>query len=441
MKQVTLLALSVVFAGFWLSAVSLAGEMPSVQEHLTGLVEESLQNNPDLAAAKERWEMSGHRVLPAQSLDDPTLGLAFSNYPVDSLRADQTPMTGNEFRIAQNFPFPGKLAARGDVARQQALWFKAVYEDAHLQLAQKVKDAYFRLYYQQRAIIVTEENLAIIESFINLTKTRYEVGSGQQQDLLKAQVQQSRLMERLFTLQQQRRSMLADLNRLLARPAGQPLEVPGQLELLPVDTDPQQLKAAARQNRPLFNSYQSLIDRYASQRELAELDYYPNFNVWTSYRFRDDDLPDSGTDFISAGVTMNLPIWREKRSAAVAEAEAAMRMARRQQEDFGNQVDATIQNVFAQLQKNRDLAILFDTGLIPQAQQTFDASLNAYQVDKVDFLSLLDSLMTLYNYQLDYQRVLADFHRNIATLEAAAGIRFSATGPWKDQSTDNRITP
>ena len=426
MKPITLLFTSVVLVFSWGYASAAAQADRPLRPQLSGLVEEALQNNPDLAAARERWEMSEHRILPAQSLDDPTLGVAFSNYPIDSLRADETPMTGNEFRIAQNFPFPGKLAAKGDVARQQALWFKAVYEDARLQLAQKVEDVYYRLSYQQQAIAVTEENLAILENFISLTKTRYEVGSGLQQDLLKAQLQQTRLMDRLFTLRQQRRSLLAGFNRLLDRPAGQPLEVNESLELRPVAADTERLKEFARQNRPMFASYQALIDRYASQRDLAELDYYPNFNVWTSYRFRDDDLPDTGTDFISAGVTMNLPIWREKRSAAVAEAEAGLRMARRQRDDFGSQVNATIQDVSAQLEKNRELAQLYATGLLPQAQQTFDASLSAYQVGKVDFLSLLDSLMRLYNYQLDYQQVLADYQRNIAQLEAAAGYRFSA---------------
>jgi len=425
MRPVVFLALSMVLAILGLHGPARGTELPTDKTPLADLVDEALQNNPDLQAARERWQMSEHRIVPAQSLDDPTLGVAFSNYPVDSFRADETPMTGNELRIAQNFPFPGKLAAKGEVARQQALWYKAVYEDGRLQLAQKIKDAYFRLYYQDRAIAVTEENLAILENFISLTKTRYEVGSGLQQDLLKAQLQQSRLMDRLFTQQQQRRSVLAGLNQLLARPSGQSLEVTAELSLATVTAEPQQLRQAARQNRPMFASYQSLIDRYGSQRDLAELDYYPNFNVWTSYRFRDDDLPDTGTDFISAGVTMNLPIWREKRSAAVAEAEAGLRMALRQQQEFGNQVDATIEDVSARLEKNHDLAVLFATGLIPQAQQTFDASLSAYQVGKVDFLSLLDSLMTLYDYRLDYQRVLADYHRNIAELEGASGVRLA----------------
>jgi len=420
MKQVTVWIL--ILAGLFLNTAALAEEASGDQGQLNALVDEALQNNPELQAARERWQINEHKVIPAQALDDPVLGFSFSNYPVDSFRTDQAPMTGNEFKISQNLPFPGKLDAKGEVAEQQALWFKAVYEDARLQLAEKVKDSYFRLYYQDRAIAVTEENLAILKNFISLTKTRYEVGTGLQQDLLKAQVEQSKLLDRQFTLRQQRRSLQAGFNRLLARPADQQLVLPGKLALTPVSVDPQRLRETARQNRPMFDSYQSLISRYESQRKLAELDYYPNFNIWTSYRFRDDNLPDQGTDFVSAGVSINLPIWQKKRSETVAEADSGLRMAQRQLEEFRNQVDATIQDVAAQLEKNHNLVQLYSTGIIPQAQQSFDASLTAYQVGRVEFLNLLDGLMTLYRYQLDYERALADYQRNIAQLEAAVGV-------------------
>lgn len=432
--------LIVALSSLGLNAAALASNQPEAALQADSLVEEALQNNPDLQAAKARWEMASHRVVPARTLDDPTLGLAFSNYPVDSFEADQTPMTGNELRLSQNVPFPGKLAAKGEAAEQQALWFKAVYEDARLQLAQQVRDAYFRLYYQEQAIKINQENLQILENFTSLTKSRYEVGTGLQQDLLKAQVEQSKLLDRLFSLRQQRQSLLAQLNRLLARPANQPLASAGELALTPITVDPGQLKERARQNRPMFASYQSLIDRYDSQRRLAKLDYYPNFNVWASYRFRDDDLPDQGTDFASVGVSINLPIWRERRSEAVAEADSGIRMARRQLEEFHNQVDATIEDVAAQLEKNRNLVQLFDTGIIPQARQSFDASLAAYQVGKIEFLSLLDSLMNLYRYQLDHQRALVDYHRNIARLQAETGTDLAGADPLRNHTTD-RMKP
>lgn len=394
---------------------------PLSDDQLQVLVEEALRNNPELQAARERWEMYQHKIVPAGALEDPMLGVAFSNYPIDSFAADRTPMTGNEIRLEQKFPFPGKLAEKTEMARQQSHWFRSVYEDARLQLSGKVKDSYYRLFYLEGALAVTEENLGILDSFISLTATRYEVGRGLQQDVLKAQVEQSKLTDKLIALRQQRRSLQAQLTRLLGRQDAPALVLPDQLRLPEVPADAGRLKALARTQRPMFAAYQSVIERYASQRQLAKLDYYPNLTVWTSYRFRDDDLPDQGTDFLSAGVGVNLPLWREKRSAAVAEADSAIRMARRQFEEFANQVDFTIEDALAGLQKNHDQALLYQTGIIPQAQQSFDASLSAYQVGKIELLSLLDSLMTLYRYQIDYQRALSDALRDITRLEVATG--------------------
>jgi len=410
------------------AGAALGAESSGLQEQLDVLVRDALQNNPDLQAGQERWSMFEQKIPQSQSLDDPMLGIAFSNYPLDSLKSDQTPMTGNEIRLAQKFPFPGKLDAKGEVARQQARWYQAVYEDARLRLAGQVKEQYFRLCFIARAIEVTEKNLQILDSFTQLTMTRYEVGKGLQQDVLKAQVEQSKLLDKLLSLRQQRQSAQAALDRLVGRSAAASLDLSGALPAVADVADAQLLKEAARHNRPLFTAYETLIKRYASQRKLADLDYYPNFEIWTSYRFRDDDLPDGGTDFISAGIGISLPIWRDKRSAAVAEADTGMRMASRQFEDFRNQVDFSIEDSLAQLQKNHQQAQLFASGIIPQAQQSFDASLSAYQVGKVELLTLLDSLMTLYRYQIDYQRALTDALRDAARLEAAVGSSL-ANGP------------
>jgi len=415
------LLLAVCLLGGYAAAWGADGTTPT---GLDALVAEALANNPDLAAAETRWEMFEHKVLPAQTLDDPRLGFAFSNYPVDSFEANETPMTGKDIQLSQTFPFPGKLGAKGEVAEQQALWYKGVWEDGKLQLAQKVKDAWYRLYFQDKAIAITQKNLDILDDFIRLTETKYEVGTGLQQDVLKAQVERSKLMDRLFTLRQQRATVLADFNTLLNRPAAATPDTSAEPEMTSVVQDLEALQALSQQNRPLYTSYQSLIDRYEKQRKLARLDSYPDFNVWAGYRVREEVRGDPvpGTDFVSAGVSINLPIWRKKREESVAEADSGIRMARQQYEDFRNRVAFAIHDAYAQMEKNRDLLALFKTGIIPQAQQSFEASLSAYQVGEVDFLNLLDSLMTLYRYQIDYHRVLSDYQRNVAQLEAAVGV-------------------
>jgi len=412
---------------FLLALMLLLPASPSLAEvtsSLPTLVDEALAKNPDLQAAEARWQMYERKIIPARTLDDPMLTLDFSNYPIDTFSADETPMTGNDLKLSQQFPFPGKLAAKGEMAEQEALWYRGSYEDGKLQLVKQVKEAYYRLFFLDRSIAITNQNLAILDDFISLTQTRYKVGKGLQANVLKAQVERSKLMDQLFTLKQRRTTALADLNRLLDRPTGTPVTTVEDMDMTPVKVTVAELQQESEQRRPLFAAYKALVERYQAQRHLGKLDYLPDFNVFASYRQRESVKGDpvDGTDFATLGVTINLPIWQKKRAEKVAEAESGIRMAMQRYDDFRTKVDFTIHDNFAQMEKNRDLVSLYSTGIIPQADQTYQASLTAYQVDKVDFLTLLDSLLTLYRYKIDYFRALSDYQQNLAALAAAAGV-------------------
>ena len=331
---------------------------PVLASELDELVQEALTNNPDLAAMKSRWEQSSYKIPQVGSLNDPILSFAFSNYPSDDFSSDTAPMTGNEVKLAQMFPFPGKLENRIALASEQAKWFEAAYYDSHYQVARKVKDAWYRLYYKQKAIDVVERNMKLVDDIIRLTEVRYETGAGLQQDVLKAQVKRSDLMDQLISLQQQKAVIESELNRLLNRPAGTFI-VPGNLDLPRTDVTLDEFQRAGLEKRPMNEAYQALVKRYRYQKKLADLDDYPDVTLWGSWRFRDDNLPDEGTDFVSAGVSFNLPVYREKRRAAVAEADAAMRMAEYQSMGFRNSVSESIQKAYARMQETLQQSELY----------------------------------------------------------------------------------
>lgn len=391
---------------------------PLRAEDLNQLVNEALTNNPDLAAAKYSWEQSTYKSPQVGSLMDPVLSFSLSNYPSDSLSSKETAMTGNEVKLAQTFPFPGKLGNRSALAQEQAQWFEAVYRDQHYLIARKVKDAWYRLYFKEQSIVVTERNLALVDDIIRLTEVRYETGSGLQQDVLKAQVQRSRLMERLISLRQQRSVVEAELNRLLNRSGDTRYTVPKELDLIAVTDTLETFQKSGHEKRPLTAAYQSLIKRYRHQLRLAELDDYPDMTLWASWRFRDDALPDGGTDFVSAGVSFNLPVYRDKRRAASAEAIAALRMAEQQADSFKSSVTESIQNAYTRTEETYHQAELYREGIIPQSAQSFQAALSSYQVGKVEFMSLLDALMATYQAEMEYYRVSSDYMRSLAWLEA-----------------------
>jgi outer membrane protein, heavy metal efflux system len=407
----------------WVLAVpeSLQAE-PKIQGNLLkNLIVEALANNPDLQAAEQRRHMNERRIVPAGALDDPMLTLGLNNYPIDTFDGDQTPMTGRDIVFSQKFPFPGKRDARRDIAQQQALWYQGVYEDAKLQLVRQVKDAYFSLFLQEKLLAITEKNLKILDDFIRLTETRYQVGQGLQQDVLKAQVERSKLLDRRFSFHQQKQTVQASLDFLLGRETLTGFSGLPEPLLTEIKIDPAALVAQVETKRPLFAAYRTLIDRYKAQRHLAELDYRPDFNVFFGYKVREANMVDDGVDFVSGGVSFNLPIRQQKRDEAVAEADSGVRMAYRQFDHLRNKIRFNIRDACAQFERSRQQALLYKSGIIPQATQALQSAISAYTVGKVDILSLLDSQLTLYRHEMNYFSALTDYQRSLARLEAESG--------------------
>ena len=118
----------------------------------------------------------------------------------------------------------------------------------------------------------------------------------------------------------------------------------------------------------------------------------------------------------------------------MAEADSALRMAHQKRSDFRNKVDLTIHRAMTKFDQAGQLVKLYQSGIIPQAEQTYQVTLSAYQVDKVDFLNLLDAVMSLYRYDIDYAQAISDQQRSRAQLEAAAGI-----GPYASASTQDHF--
>ena len=280
--------------------------------------------------------------------------------------------------------------------------------------------AYIRL---NKSIDITEKNTHLLQDFTKLTETNYEVGKGLQQDVLKSQVECSKLSNRLLELKQKRQTTLASLNTLLSQDPNRNLPSIPEITNSTINLTAAKLRQHARNNRPLFMAYKSLLASYKAKKSLARLNYKPDFKAGLTYIFREPSASDQGTDFTGVEIGMNIPIFTAKRDAALAEADAGLMLVRRQYKNFQNQVDFEINDAVKALHKNHEQTLLYKTGIIPQASQSFESAMSAYQVGKVSFLTLLDNLMTLYRYEIDYYRTLTDGERSVARLEAASGIK------------------
>ncbi len=405
-----------------LYATPLLAEDVAPAEDLPTLIVTALANNPELKASEARWQMFTNRIRQATALDDPMLMLKVQNglvrAPLD-FRRDS--MTQKVIGISQQLPFWGKRGLKGEVAEKEAESYRWALAERKLELERMVKEAYYQLYFTDKALGIVDKNIDILGNFIALAETRYSVGQGVQQDVFKAQVERSKMLDMRISLEQQRKSLQANLNTLLYRPADTPVGTIADPEIKPISVTAEELRAIADENRPLLKGYQALIEKGKAGQRLARREYYPDVNVAFEYMQRDPAMGSEGDDMYSLGVTFNLPLQTGRRQAMVAESSSEVTMATAEFNNLKNGINYGVSDLQAQLERRRKLIELYRTGIIPQAEQSLESATISYRVNKVDFLTLLDSRVTLFNYEREYYDSVADYQMKLAQLEALVG--------------------
>ena len=409
-------------AGIMLAAALPAAAQEPTDAQLAALLAEAAQNNPDVLAARRESDAARSRISPAGALDDPMLEVGVLNYPVESRSFKTEDMTMKMIGFAQRLPYPGKRALRRDVAESEALAVESNLQELVNRVRRDVKVAYFDLGFVDESLRLAERNRRVLEQYLSIAEARYGVGQGTQADVLKAQTQVSKMLEELIKLGRERPMLEAELNRAAGRGAAPAAVNPPPAQARDVALRLDELRAAARENRPQLAAQQRMMDRNAKAVELARKDYYPDFDVRVSYGQRDNFQDMRREDLISFTVAINLPVWREsKRDPRVTEAQAMRDQASTMYQARLNELDAMLRQQVAAAEQSLKSVRLYETGLLPQARLTADASLAAYRVGRVDFFSLLDSRMTVFNAEVGYAASLAAYNKALVEIEFLTG--------------------
>ena len=391
-------------------------------ENLVDLVATALANNPELKTSEARWEMFRNRIKQAEAFDDPMLMLKIQNgIAGDPFNFRKDPMTQKVIGLSQALPFWGKRALRGEMAAKQAEFYQWQLEERKLELKRMVKESYYQIFFVDKASGIVEKNIKILDDFITLSKTKYAVGQGVQQDIFKAQVERSRMLDMQIALVQQRTSLQANINALLYRQVDNPVGGISDFETALLSLSAAELTEIADANRPIIKGYTALIEKGQAGRKLAQKEYYPDFNAAFEYMQRSPVGDEMGLDMYAVGITLNLPFQRERRFAMLAESNAEISMATEELNALKNTISYGVADLLAQLEKRKRLIELYKTGIIPQAERSLESAIIGYRVNKVDLLTLLDNRMTLFNYEREYYDSLEDYQMKLAELEAMVG--------------------
>jgi cobalt-zinc-cadmium efflux system outer membrane protein len=419
---------STLFKPIALVALLLIGGMAGAQEPaaltLEAAAELAVRDNPDLAQMLARARAMADIPSQAGTLPDPELSFSAMSLPVDNFDTRQEDMTQLLVGITQAIPFPGKLALREQAAAYEAAAAAHNAAEVRRRLLSDVKITWWLIFYLDRALGIVDNNQSLLHQFVDIARTKYEVGEGLQQDVLLAQLELSKLLDQKINLAASRRNAAAKLNALLDRPANGDLKLPADVAMqLPTVLPEDKLYAQAEASRAMLEGGRQDINAAQSRLELAKKDYLPDFMVDASYGARDDTLAgDRRSDLLSLGVRVNVPIFAaQKQAKAVDQRTSELMQQKYALQDQWNNVRSQISQSYSDYRRAREQFVLFETGIVPQAQQTVASMLSGYQVNKVDFLNLVRSQITLFDYQTQYWKAFTEANQSLAQLSAAVG--------------------
>ena len=398
----------ILYASWWVPGV-LAAE-PILP--LGPLIEEAIRQNPSIQSAKDRWESSKAVIPQVKTLPDPELKLGYQQIPAVS------PIEGAIYGVGQQFPFPGKLKLRGEVASRQAGRIGQEYQATKLAVIARVKEAYFDLHFVHQAIEIVERNKLLLIQFEKTAKSRYAVARAAQQDVFRAQVEISRVLDRLAVLEQEKQSLHAAINRILNRPPMDPLGRPDEVELTPLILQLSELNHRAQNYSPILLAFNQSIERGEQAVALAEKEYFPDFGL-NAFGLRNNRINTNGYQ-ITLGIRIPL-YYTTKQRKGVQEALATLSSAKADWMTSRQDVLFRVKDAFVRAKRAERLVKVVGSAIIPQATLALQSAQAGYAVGRVDFLTLLNNLLTLQENELELHGERVAHEKAIAQLEEMTG--------------------
>lgn len=387
---------------------------------LSPLIEEALTQNPVLQAARKHWEATREQIEQATVLPDPTFGIQLWNFPQNGNLATSPGRAQNTiYTLAQRFPFPGKLPLKGEVAGRAAAISEQTLRLQELDLIGRVKQTYAELFFANKDVEIHHEHVDVMKQLFETATARFRAGKGSQVDVLKAQVELSNLYQRLPVLDQQRHVTAAKLNTLLNRDPRGSFGIPREPPATMPSQSLEDLERLALSSRPELKAAELAIEKSQHAQAYAERQYYPDFEVGVQ-RFQNFQAVDG----FGAIATVNIPFsfWtKRKYDAGVREAKAAAAAARAEHHNWQNVTRFQITELAAKVQAQQQVADLYRTTILPQAEQHFEAARAAYRTGRTGFLDVLEAERAVLEFRLAYYRALVERDVQAATLEQVVG--------------------
>lgn len=411
-----------VLLGCALALPAFGAEEHALGSDVAGLLAYAREHNPEFAAMRYEADAAVQRVQPAAALPDPVLRTELQDITNQgtgkgaSLLPSQ--VGGTRYLLMQSVPWFGKRDLQREAAEAQVAQANGQTSVTWAELSSQIKSAYAQYYYLSGSESLTSETLTLLTSLEQVAQTRYANGIGVQQDVIRAQVEQTDLRAALIDNGMEQHHVHVRLNALLSRPAMAALAQPAQLRRMPVaaQLDYAVLEQKLRARNPQLQIAAARVQSAEKSRDLAYTNRYPGLTLGIA-------PTQSGSTVKSWDlmVEFNIPLQQESRRSQEHEAEALLSASGARQDALLNQMLAALSESVSGLETAQRTENLVATRLLPQAELTYRSALAGYENGKVDFATLLDAQRQILKARQQRLKAQFDAQLRLAELERLLG--------------------
>jgi len=322
--------------------------------------------------------------------------------------------------VSQDFPYPGKLKLRRELANKDAEVAEQKVAATLRAVLSDLKMAYFRLAFLRKQSAILEADRALLRQMEQAAEVKYRSGTGNQQEVLQAQLQQTKLLREVTANRLEASKLQAELKQLLGRTQNSPDLVTEEIVETPVTHNFDELLSAAQSNNPQISSAQKSVDRQKVAIDIAKKDFYPDFNAQFMWQRTD---PSQFRAYYQFTFGARIPIYRKKKQQPeLAQAEIDRTRAQSQLEAQSQEVSSILRQEYVSAENSAELLKIYRDGLLPQARAELQAGFAAYQSNRQDFQALLASFLDVLKIDEEYWQTLSEHETALGQIEELTGV-------------------
>ena len=386
---------------------------------LDTLIKEAKENNPEILAAKTRWEASKARVPQAKSLENPNVGFTFEKIPRGTFQLNNTMPDDRMLSFSQFLPLFGKLSLKGKIALVESQMFATEYKNKELEVINQVKNTYYDLFMNYKEVELKKESLEFLESIAKVAEAKYTVSDITQEEVYKIHSEIASLNNDIVNLEEEKLAKQTRLNTLLNREPESSLSSPDLGEDITFQKDIKSLYQSTLLNQPELIIFSYAIEKSKYAKSLAKRSFFPDLmaNIvqrgFASGTFGPWDLM----------LSFSMPFWFwTKQRYEVKEAIANLEEAQAAYKAMQNKAFSEVKDLATKIEIAKNKIRLYKTSLIPILESSISASLASFGSGSGDFMMLLDSQRMLVETRMNYYKALVEYNMNLADLERTVGI-------------------